>query len=198
MEVHEIHSRFKEFICGYYPITDAAFKLVAEIAEVQHLKKKQILLPMGQVSNDLYYIYRGTLIAYFMDIQGNTYNKNVFMENQLAASTVSALLRKPSEFTIQAIEDTTLLRIDYRMFKELISNNDDLKNFYIAYLEKNWVIDKEQREISIVMEDAGTRYQRLLEQYPDIHKHVPLQHIASNLGITPTQLSRIRKKLKSF
>jgi len=36
----------------------------------------------------------------------------------------------------------------------------------------------------------------LLYSHPDIEKYVPLQDIASHLGITPTQLSRIRKKIK--
>ncbi|CEN48933.1 Cyclic nucleotide-binding protein (fragment) [Capnocytophaga canimorsus] len=80
-------------------------------------------------------------------------------------------------------------------FKRLISQNEEIKNFYIAYLEKNWVIDKEQREIAIVMQDAIFRYKNLLEKYPNIDRRVPLKHIASHLGITPTQLSRIRKEI---
>lgn len=194
----DILSRFKNYICGYYPVSDEAFNLIADISELIEVEKNQVLLPMGEVSDHIYYIYRGTLIAYFTDADGNTYNKNIFMEHQLAASTVSSLLKVPSEFTLQALERTTLLKVNFQQYKQLISQNAELQEFYIAYLEKNWVIDKEQREISLVMEDAGIRYQNLIEQYPDIHLHVPLQHIASNLGITPTQLSRIRKKLKSI
>lgn len=196
MEENRILTSFKNYISGYYPVSNDAFKLIAGITEVTHLKKNQVLLPMGAVSDHIYYIFRGTIIAYYTDAHGNTYNKNIFMENQLAASTVSSLLKVPSEFTLQAIEQTVLLKIDFRKYKRLIDDNEEFKNFYIAYLEKNWVIDKEQREISIVMEQASVRYQKLIENHPDIDYHVPLQHIASNLGITPTQLSRIRKKLK--
>jgi DNA-binding Lrp family transcriptional regulator len=46
------------------------------------------------------------------------------------------------------------------------------------------------------MENATARYLKLLTLHPDIDKRIPLQHIASNLGISPTQLSRIRKDLK--
>ncbi|MDH6310542.1 hypothetical protein M2451_003368 [Dysgonomonas sp. PFB1-18] len=46
------------------------------------------------------------------------------------------------------------------------------------------------------MEDSLIRYEELLKLHPDIEKNVPLQHIASHLGITPTQLSRIRKNKK--
>lgn len=78
----------------------------------------------------------------------------------------------------------------------MIFQSDDLKLFYIHYLEKNWVIDKEKREVSIVMEEAQVRYEKLLHNHPDIEKYVPLQDIASHLGITPTQLSRIRRQVK--
>jgi len=197
MEKSKILSSFKNYINSYYPVSNDAFGLITELTEVDYLKKNQVLLSMGEISNHIYYIFQGTLIAYFTDANGNTYNKNIFMENQLAASTVSSLLRVPSEFTLQAIEETILLKIDFRKYKQLIDGNEEFKNFYIAYLEKNWVIDKEQREISIVMEEASVRYQKLIENHPAIHSRVPLLHIASNLGITPTQLSRIRKKLNS-
>ncbi|MFC3196676.1 Crp/Fnr family transcriptional regulator [Parapedobacter deserti] len=195
-ERQTVLARLRSFINNYYHLSDKAFQQLADLARIQELVKNEIVLPIGQVSKHVYYIHKGALIAFFTDESGNTYNKNIFLENRLAGSTVSALLKEPSGFTLQAIEDTTLLVFDYERYKELIYANDELKNFYIAYLEKNWVIEKEQREISIVMETAAVRYQKLLNEYPGIDTRIPLQHIASNLGITPTQLSRIRKALK--
>jgi DNA-binding MarR family transcriptional regulator len=48
----------------------------------------------------------------------------------------------------------------------------------------------------LVMENATTRYLKFLANHPNIDNRIPLQYIASHLGITPTQLSRIRKDLK--
>ena len=45
---------------------------------------------------------------------------------------------------------------------------------------------------SIQFETAHQRYQRLLEQSPDILKRIPLNYIASFLGITQETLSRVR------
>lgn len=58
------------------------------------------------------------------------------------------------------------------------------------------MIDKEQREISLVMENATERYLTLLKKHPNIDHRIPQLHIAAHLGITPTQLSRIKKSLK--
>ncbi len=94
------------------------------------------------------------------------------------------------------IEDATLLSINYFKYRKLIDKYTDLKKFYIAYLENNWVLEKEQREIDIVMKEASERYLDFSQTYPNIENRVPLHYIASHLGITPTQLSRIRKKIK--
>ncbi|MEP6929301.1 MAG: Crp/Fnr family transcriptional regulator, partial [Flavobacterium sp.] len=148
------------------------------------------------VAKELYFICKGILRAFITDKAGNIYNKNIFLEGSFAGSKASSLQQTPSDFSIEALEDSILISINYKKYRELIFGNEDLKNFYIAYLEKNWVIEKEQREISLVMENATERYLRFLSKHPDISQRIPLLHIASHLGITPTQLSRIRKSLE--
>lgn len=187
---------FKETILGYYPISDNAFSLFEKIMTFNLFKKNEILVYTGQIAKTIYFICDGAIIAYVTDNFGNTYNKNIFLEKQFASSRVSSILQTPSDFTLQAIEDSVVICMPYTQYKKITSENEELKQFYIVYLEKNWIIDKEQREISLVMENATTRYIKLLKAHPNIDKRIPLQHIASHLGITPTQLSRIRKDLK--
>ncbi len=55
-------------------------------------------------------------------------------------------------------------------------------------------MEKEKREIDIVLKGANERYKELIATHPNLETRIPLQYIASYLGITPTQLSRIRKK----
>ncbi|MEL6919287.1 MAG: Crp/Fnr family transcriptional regulator, partial [Bacteroidota bacterium] len=42
---------------------------------------------------------------------------------------------------------------------------------------------------------AQQRFENLLKEEPTLFNNVPLQYIASMLGITPESLSRLRKKL---
>ena len=63
------------------------------------------------------------------------------------------------------------------------------------YLEKHWLLEKEPKEIGYLQFEAKHRYQQFLEDFHDIISRIPQYHIASFLGITPTQLSRIRKEL---
>ncbi len=188
--------KFREKINSYYPIPEASFKKLLTIAKVANLKKNAILVREGFVARQFYFLYSGYVISYISDDKGRTYNKNIAGSFDFIASTVSCILGQPSKFTIKAVTDCTLLSLTYQQFREIIFQTDELKSFYIHYLEKNWVVDKEEREVSIVMEEARVRYIKLLKSHANIEKYVPLQDIASHLGITPTQLSRIRKQLK--
>jgi len=185
----------KQQINLYSQISEESWKKIENICTFKEVKKSESLLYLGDKSHEIYFICKGLLRAYFSDEDGNIYNKNLFLENSFAGSKVSLLLDTPSEFCIEALEDTTVLVIPYKPYRALIEKNNDLKDFYIAYLEKNWVIEKERLEVSLVLEDATQRYLSLLQQHPNIEKRVPQHHIASHLGITPTQLSRIRKNL---
>ncbi|MFC5045634.1 Crp/Fnr family transcriptional regulator [Aquimarina hainanensis] len=181
----------------YTPISQSSWELMLPILNFQEIQKGEDLLQNGQVARYIHFICKGALRAYITDSEGNTYNKNIFLENDFAASTVSCLRSKPSSFTLEALEDCILINIDYKKYKKLIEDTIEFKNFYIAYLENNWVIEKEQREISLVMDNATERYLKLLKQYPNIDQRIQQLHLAAHLGITPTQLSRIRKELKT-
>ena len=189
-------SELKLKLESYSQISVESWSLIESIIKFQELEKYEILLRNGQVAKKIHFVCKGAIRAYVTDYDGNIYNKNIFLETDFAGSTVSYLQSTPSNFTLEALENTILISLDYKKYRQFIDNNIDLKNFYIAYLENNWVIEKEQREVSLVMENATDRYLKLLSQYPNIDQRIQQLHLASHLGITPTQLSRIRKDLK--
>jgi len=196
MKLDKCKLMLKEKMNTYAYISEESWDKIQKICTMKKVKKGETLLYLGDVSRELFFICTGLLRTYFSDEEGNIYNKNLFLENDFSGSKVSLLLNTPSEFCIEALEDTSVICIPYKEYRKLIDENDDLKNFYIAYLEKNWVIEKERIEVSLILEDGTQRYLSYLDKYPNIEERVAQHHIAAHLGITPTQLSRIRKNLK--
>lgn len=196
IEEEKYIAKLKSKFESYSRISNESWALIASIVRFQKLKEGEVLLREGQVAQDFHFICKGALRAFVTDYDGNIYNKNIFLSGRFAGSKVSLIQKAPSEFTLEALGDSVIISLDYFKYRKFINKREDLKNFYIAYLEKNWILDKEKREISLVMENATQRYQKLLDKHPDIDDRIPQRHIASHLGITPTQLSRIRKKLK--
>lgn len=195
-EIEKYKPFLKNKLNAYCQVSDASIALIAAIAKVQDLAKGEVLLPLGKIAKQKHLLYKGAIVATFMNSNGDCYHKNIFLENDFVGSTVSAIKRAPSNFALEAIENSVVISFDYQKYRALIAGNAELKNFYIAYLEKNWVVDKEKRELDIVLKDASERYLDFMMKHPDVEQRIPLRYIASHLGITPTQLSRIRREMK--
>ena len=58
-----------------------------------------------------------------------------------------------------------------------------------------YFLEKEEKELEMGLLDADKRYLLFLKQFKGIDQKIPQYHIASFLGISPVQLSRIRKNL---
>ena len=186
---------FKDSLRKHASVTDESFERLLELCRVRRPAKGDYLLQIGETARHMYFVCDGILTSLFINAEGNQHIKNFFVKGQMAASTVSALFSKPSAFAIQCAESAVILEMNMAEYKSLIMERDDLKNFYISYIEHSWILINEQRQISFATETATDRYRTFLQQYPDLEERVPQHQIASYLGITPTQLSRIRKDL---
>jgi CRP-like cAMP-binding protein len=57
-------------------------------------------------------------------------------------------------------------------------------------------LQTEERLISLLFTTASERYKELIENDSDLLQRMPLECLASYLGITPVSLSRIRANIK--
>lgn len=149
------------------------------------------LVSIGQTPKKVAYVVKGLFSQYYINDKGETIIKYFFPEGRIAGSIPAILTQSESLFDITALEETTVLEYDFNEFKKLVSTFGDVAEFYIRYLEQHWVIDKEPYEVSLRNDSAKVRYADFLRKYPDLVKRLRKHHIASYLGITPTQLSRI-------
>lgn len=197
MEEMDSYLEFVEDVFNRYcPVSKSSVQLLLDHAEIHHGDKGEMLLSVGEVSRDNYILYSGAVVSYVISEEGTPYHKNIFLKGDFVGSKVSALTKTSSRFALEAIEKSVLITFNYQKYRQLLNENEELKNFYVSYLEKNWIIDKEKREVEIVLLEAKERYLDFIKNHPNIESRIPLHYIASHLGITPTQLSRIRNKLK--
>ena len=107
------------------------------------------------------------------------------------------LTQTPTALSIEALEASTVIEINFKGFRQLLLESEDLKLFQIYYLEKNWLLRSDARDSALVQEDGSTRYLRFLREFAQLSQRLAQYHIASHIGVTPTQLSRSRKKLET-
>lgn len=180
---------------SYYSLSRETWSKLTALCHFRRIDKHAVVYPSGEIPSTFAFVYSGLMRVYVIDEQGNEYNKNFFDEGKFPGSMAALLTSTPSRFTIDALEPTAIIEINFTGYRNLLAEQHDLKLFQIYYLEKNWLLAKDAREVEIVQENATQRYQRFLREYPGLVDRLPQYHIASHLGITPTQLSRIRKKI---
>ena len=126
-------------------------------------------------------------------MEGTEYNKHFFVSNNFTGGYSSLVTQKTNQINQQALTDCKLYVAPYSQIIALFDAHQDLERF-ARKLAELYFVHKEKREVDIVLMDASKRYLQFQQEYPALEQIIPQYHIASYLGITPTQLSRIRRK----
>eukprot|EP01012_Entosiphon_sulcatum_P065858 TRINITY_DN94873_c0_g1_i1.p1 TRINITY_DN94873_c0_g1~~TRINITY_DN94873_c0_g1_i1.p1 ORF type:complete len:193 (-),score=25.46 TRINITY_DN94873_c0_g1_i1:148-726(-) len=182
---------FFQKIRTYYNISAQAEFAFKNLLRFKKYSKNENFVSMGQQPKKIAFVVSGLFSQNYITDEGNLVIKYFFPEQRLAASLSAMLAGKPSMFYITAIEETDVIEYDFFEFKKLFTQFPDLALFYINYTELHWIIEKEPLEVTFRTETAAKRYDDFLQKYPNLVKRLKKHHIASYLGITPTQLSRI-------
>ncbi len=133
---------------------------------------------------------------YYFD-DGKEVTNLFFSEGEVIADMESIYSKKQSQYNIQLIENCTLIELKYSKLEKLYSLYHELESVarllaIECYLEEN------VRNRSYQTKSAKERYSNLLKNNPDLINRVNLGHVASFIGISQVQLSRIRLELSSF
>jgi len=112
-------------------------------------------------------------------------------ENSFLASLSSFYHQKPCKEYIRALADSALWMIHYNDLQKLKTASAAFQSFYIAALE-NLVVGMDETRTNLIILTAEERYAFLMKEEPELLRQIPLQYLASILGVTPRHLSRIR------
>lgn len=168
---------------------------ITEIAVQKNYKKNDVICSIGQHPENLFFIKSGVVRKYVTDNSGKEFNKFLFCDNHIVVSLTAISTKTPSNFTIECLTDVTVYEVPYVKLKSILQSDIELSNLYTEMLHHFFVI-MEESEVEKVLLEAKDRYLNFKTRYPSIINTIPLFHIASYLGITPIQLSRIRSSLK--
>jgi CRP-like cAMP-binding protein len=148
----------------------------------------------GKTSKYLGFITKGFL-QYFIVLEGEEKTTYTAGENNFVASLLSFLKQVPAKENIRAAVDSTVWVIEREAVKQLQTSMPAFKDFYVALLEWQICCIDESR-LDAIMLNAQQRYEKMLEKEPELIREIPLQYLASMLGVTPRHLSRIRNNIR--
>lgn len=167
--------------------------LLEECLELRALKKKEYLLKEGEVCSGSYFVIKGLLRSYFTTEKDVEQIYLFAIENWWITDYLSMEFQQPSQFSIQAIEDTTVACIPRQKQDALFAAVPQLEKYFRIILQK--ALNAAQLRIKYIFSKSGQeRYDHFAGSYPEFVQRIPQYMLASYLGFTPEFLSKIRAK----
>jgi CRP-like cAMP-binding protein len=174
----------------FYPLPEPARSEFGAVWRYNQAHKGQHLLRDGTVSDYLYFIASGVVRLYYHK-QDREVTEWLAPGPSFFFSIQSFFERKPSHLAIHVIENAEIMALHHDDLMWLCERRHEVEKLLRRMVTKSLLLSQIRME-SIQFETAQQRYQRLIEQNPDIVQRVPLAYIASFLGITQETLSRVR------
>lgn len=184
----------KTFFNKLTPVSPESWDRFSALFIPKVLKKGDYFISDGQTAREIGFLESGIIRAFYRNNEAVEYNKHFFINPCFIGGYASLITGIPNQIIQQALTDCTIQVAKFAAIQKLYETCPDIERG-ARILAEQFFVQKEQREIEIVLLDAGERYQIFQKNFPQLEQQIPQYHIASYLGITPTQLSRIRKKL---
>lgn len=139
-------------------------------------------------------VTRGLVRVFFERGDGKNWNKQFIADGDLGGPFGWMSSGNEYQLGVEALEDSELLLIPFDALKQRASADAEVGTILAGLLERA-LRRKGIREKELTCMDASERYQRFLAEYSELSGRVPQYHIASYLGITEVQLSRLRGRV---
>ncbi|WP_420150827.1 Crp/Fnr family transcriptional regulator [Spirosoma sp.] len=169
-------------------------ELIAAKAKRRTIAKGAYFAEAGKISTQIGYVTDGIFRVCYYDKLGDSFTRYFIYENRFIVDMNSFRDEIPSAEYIEAITDCQILTFskdDFTQLSALIPEWHDIFVKITAYVLEN----KLKFTSNMLVQDAQKRYLNFLDHYPGLANRVPLNMLASYLGITPSSLSRIRKNI---
>ncbi|WP_312314004.1 Crp/Fnr family transcriptional regulator [Empedobacter brevis] len=184
---------FKEHIKeNFGALTNEEIEILQSFFYEEELTKNEFFTQTDKYCNKLSLVKSGLLRIYRLS-DGKEITQWISTPNYFVTEISSFFFDQPSRLSIQALTNVELLTIDKKSYSELNKKLPKWKEIETQFIAKCFAV-LEDRVFSHLSMSAEERYNVYFEQNKELFNQVPLQYIASILGMSAETFSRIRKR----
>ena len=169
-------------------------KRILDSFSLKLFEKNDFVVEYGKISKHIGFVESG-MFQYYVLKDGEERTSYVSIQNTWFASLLSFLSGTPSLENIRALTDGGIYMLSKENLKKLVQGVPGFKDFYIGLLEAS-ICGIDASRHNLIVLTAEERYEKMLQSEPHLLQQVPLQYLASMLGVTPRHLSRIRNNIR--
>lgn len=182
-----------DYVQNFVSLEDDEAELFVSRFEEVKVKKRQFIVQPNFTNKHRSFVVKGAFRTYSVTDDGQDYTLQFAIENWWVSDFNSYIYQHPATLFIVALEDSTILQIEYSKEQELKKANHKFETFFRIMAEKGLAFEH-RRILFNLTHSAEARYENFLLNFPNIVQRVPQYALASYLGMTTEFLSRIRNK----
>lgn len=187
-----MHEKLLQLIAKNKDFGDEDAILCRQFFEPISFSKNTIIEEEGKVPQFLYFVVSGFIRLFYYNEKGEEITTHINCPPGFITSYFHFMNETISSENLECITDCDLLRISKNQLEIIINKKKIFKDFSLSVFQEALTYN-ETRANELATLTAEERYNKLIKNYPSIIQNVPLQYIASFLGMNPKSLSRIRK-----
>jgi len=184
----------KSYLESFKLLTDQEIAEFIALTKLKVLDKGAFFIKEGEQCKEVCFLTSGIFRSFFSSAQSEEITYCITFPNNLSTAYSSFISQQPSPENIQALVRSELLVVKKKDVERLAAGSLNWTRFLKQMAEQQY-LELEKRLFLFQKEKAIKRYLDLMDNQPVYIQQIPLQYLASYLGITPRHLSRIRKEI---
>lgn len=186
----------KTHIKKFAQISDAEFEEIEKFFNIKEVAKKENLLEEGQMCKHHYFVLTGLLRKFYINEKGIEQTTEFAIETWWLTDNFAYEHKVPTEFYIQAVEQSTVLYISQDNQEQLLKAFPIMERYFRFVYQRAYAAAQKRIKFLFSLSKEEFYFQAV-KNHPEFIQRVPQYLIASYLGFTPEYLSEIRKRLIS-
>ena len=188
-----MHNNIIQHIRQFIDLNEIEAVTINKYLETHQFKKKEFIIQEHRVCKQLYFVEKGCLRMYFINKKGVEQITQFALDGWWISDYESFMNNTPSDYSIQTIEESTIVSISNQNLDKLLIELPRLEKYFRIIMQKA-VAGAQHRSKLLYEMSKEEFYFHFSTSFPEFMLRVPLYMIASYLGLTPEYLSELRKR----
>lgn len=189
-----MHNQLIQLISERTQLSDVERELCIQYFEPVLYPKNRVIEEEGKVPQYLYFVVSGFVRLFHYNDKGDEVTTHINCPPGFITSYSNFTNQIRSDENLECITECELLRITKTDLDLLTQKSPAFKDFSFFVFQKSLSYN-EKRAKELATLTAEKRYLKLMTEHPELLHNIPMQYIASFLGMNPKSLSRIRKQI---
>jgi len=179
----------REFLNAIHPLGEEAMQSLLRAWTPKTFGRKACITAEGQTERCLYFVVEGVQRSYYIK-DGKEHVIAFTYPPSFSGIPESFITQTPSLYFLESITPSRVLRLSFEALQKLMDDHRDIERLFRKATEYVLIglIHRHYELLACSMEE---RFRIFVQRSPHLLTMVPHKHLASYLGIDPTNFSKL-------